>query len=487
MRIIPYTMASAYLTVSALAAPKPPNIIFILADDQRSDELHCAGNEILQTPHIDRFVEEGIRFTNMFVTTPVCMCSRATILTGLTLQIHQWAPGSANCHKLSDDMVNTSFPYLLRQAGYRTAKFGKNHVDFDCGINAAYDRMFDQWKLLNRPYWKEMPDGSRRHTAELIGEHADSFLKEQSPDHPFFLYMAFNIAHAEDDDHRPGIGQYPWPHEVDGLYENTLIPRPRLDDPKVFDKLPEFLKTSLNRTRWYWRWDTPEKYQINMRARYRMITAMDRIIGRTLDVLKQQGLADNTIIIYSADNGIYRGSRGLAGKWSGFDESLRVPLVVYDPHAPENRRGITESSLVQNLDLPSTILNLANVDIPKTYQGWSLKPLLEGRTPADWRTDFFCQHYDWPPIIPGWSGVRTGQYKYVRYDHQNPPYEMLYDLQRDPDELNNLIDNPEYAGILSDLRARHQNYLTDCTQARDAIQPGQIFQFGPAEKKPKRR
>lgn len=472
-RILVSGLALGSLSVStASAAGERPNIIFILADDQRSDELGCAGDSILHTPNIDQLAKQGVRFPNMFVTTPICMCSRATILTGLTMQTHQWMPTAEDCRLVDETMLKSSFPYLLRQAGYSTAQFGKNHVRFTCGTKQAHDVMYDQWEVIHRdPYFKKMPDGSLRHTAELVGDRSCDFLREQNSENPFFLYVSFNIAHAEDNDHRPGIGQFPWPKAVDGLYEDVEMPPPHLNDPAIYNAMPDFLKESVNRTRWFWRWDTPEKYQINMRARYRMITGMDRVIGRVLDTLKEQGLSDNTIILYSADNGLYRGNRRFAGKWSHFEESLRVPLIVCDPRAPKNRRGVTDRSMVLNLDLPSTMLNMAGVRIPATYQGRSLEPLLRGETPANWRTDFFCQHFQLGTIIPEWSGVRSERYLYACYTLQTPAYEFLFDLQRDPDELNNLAESSEHRGILNDLRNRRLQYLTEYTQARSAVRP----------------
>lgn len=463
-------LSSGFAASLAPAAERPPNIVFILADDQRHDELGCAGEPILQTPHIDRLATQGVRFSNMFVVTPICMASRATIFSGLVQRTHQWAPANPDCLKFSDEMVHNGFPFRLREAGYRTGFYGKNHVQFECGTKSAFDTMFDDWKIIHRdPYFKKMPDGSLRHSAELIGDRSADFLKAQTADRPFFLYMSFNIAHAEDNDHRPGIGQYPWPREVDGLYENIQIPRPHLDDPAIFDALPEFLKDpkiSLNRARWFWRWDTPEKYQINMRARYRMITGMDRIIGRVLGVLKEQGLAGNTVIIYTADNGLYRGNRGFAGKWSHFEESLRVPLIIDDPRLPEKNRGAVADSMALNLDLPSTMLRLAGVPVPETYQGESLLPIVRGTTPANWRNDFFCEHHQLSTVIPAWSGVRSNRYVYACYDHLNPPYEFLHDLKNDPDELENLAGNPEYSKILDALRARRAEYIRKYTAAR---------------------
>lgn len=454
------------------SAEQPPNILFILADDQRNDELACAGEPYLRTPNLDRLAEQGVRFENMFVTTSICMVSRASIFTGLTQRTLEYGPGNPRSKNLSEAMLETSFPALLRDAGYRTGYFGKNHVTYMGGNRRAFDRMFDDWKHIGRnPYFKERPDGSKRHTAELIGDRAVGFLESQPKDQPFFLYMSFNVPHAEDKDLRPGIGHFPWPRVEDGLYEDIVPPRPELDDPAVFEALPPVLKDSLNRTRWFWRWDTAEKYNTNMRARYRMITGMDRVIGRVLAVLEERGLAENTVVVYSADNGFYRGERGLAGKWTHFDESLRVPLIITDPRQPESGRGELLKPMALNLDLPSTFLDLAGLGIPATYQGRSLLPLLGENDPGPWRDDFFGEHHQFGKVIPAWSGVRDERFVYAVYDAVNPPVEFLHDLERDPKQLENLVDDPKYREVLEKLRERRETYLAEYREARSTVRP----------------
>lgn len=438
------------------AAEKQPNILFILADDLRNDSLGCAGHPHIRTPNIDRLAERGVRFENMFVNTPICMASRATIFTGLTQTSLLFRPSDPQGSlPVSEEDLARSFPTLLRDAGYHAGYFGKNHVEFADGKREAFDRMFNDWKHFSRnPYFKELPDGSKRHTDELMGDQAVAFLKERPRDKPFMLYMSFNISHAEDKDHRPGIGHFPWPQAEDGLYEEVEPPRPKLDDPGVFEALPEFLKSSMNRKRYLWRWDTPEKYRINMRALYRMITGMDRIIGRALAVLEEQGALENTIIIFTADNGYYMGERGLAGKWSHFEESLRVPLIIADPRQSEGLRGRVVKPMACNIDLPSTMLDAAGLPVPKEYQGVSLLPIVAGDEPDDRRGSLYVEHHQLRGVIPGWVGVRDQRYVYARYDRQDPPYEFLHDLERDPRQLINFANDPEYREILERLRSR---------------------------------
>jgi len=433
-----------------------PNILFFLVDDQRNDTLGCAGHPILKTPVVDGLAAEGVRFTNMFVTTSICAASRASIFTGLHERTHRYTFGTP---PIRAEHTAASYPALLRKAGYRTGFIGKFGVGVAGGMKEA---MFDYFKPHGRnPYHKKQPDGSTRHETEIACDRAIEFLGEVPEGKPFCLSVSFNAVHAEDGDKRPGIGHYPWPKAVDGMYEDVTVPRPRLSEPEVFNAHPEFLKKCMNRQRFFWRWDTPAKYQTNIRAYFRMISGVDRAIGRVLAELKKRGLEDNTVVIYTGDNGYYMGQRGFAGKWSHYEESLRVPLIVHDPRQPKPRRGMTVDAMALNVDLPATMLDLAGLPVPKHYTGRSLRGPVRGKAPADWREDFFCEHLMNNKSIPKWEGVRGKRYVYARYFEQTPPYEFLHDLKADPDQLKNLARDPAAAGVLRKMRKR-------CDELRDA-------------------
>lgn len=218
----------------------------------------------------------------------------------------------------------------------------------------------------------------------------------------------------------------------------------------------------MHRTRWFWRWDTPEKYQRNVKAYYRMITGLDRNIGRVLQALNKKGLADNTVVVFMGDNGYYKGSRGFAGKWSHFEESLRVPLVISDPRVDESSRGRVEDAMALNVDVPATILSIALGESQPTYQGRSLSGLVNGKSEKDWRTDFFCEHLMDRFDIPKYEGVRGERYVYARYFEHMPEGEFLHDLQTDPQQLKNLVSDPAYADTLKTMRTR-------CDELRDSL------------------
>lgn len=425
------------------------NILFFLTDDQRNDTLGCYGHPIVKTPAIDRLASEGVRFTNAFCEVPICSGSRASIFSGLSQRTHGYNFGEP---PVPAEYIATSYPVVLKAAGYRIGFAGKYGMEFG---RPGMKTQFDFFKPIDRnPYLKKMPDGSLRHETELCGDAAIEFIQSNPAGVPFCLSISFNASHAEDNDHRPGF-HFQWPRSTDGMYENIEIPAPRLDDNKYFTAMPLFLQdeTHLNRLRYYWRWDTPEKYQTNIRAYFRMISGIDNTIARVLEALKAQGLDQNTIIVYSADNGFLMGDRGTAGKWNHYEQSLRVPLIVYDPRLPEKQRGRVVDELVSNIDFAPTFVRYAGLKPSKVYQGRSLVPLINGKEVPDWRSEIFCEHKF--NRFDNWYGIRGKKYKYaVYYQEPDGPYECLYDLEKDPDEFVNLALNPEYASIRQMMQRR---------------------------------
>ena len=443
-------LASALrMSVTADAADKQPNIVFFLTDDQRNDTLGCAGHPIVKTPNVDDLAANGVHFQNMFVQHSICWVSRATLMTGLTCRSFGT---KEKPDTVTPEAVKDLCPDVMRAAGYRTGFFGKWHIKGFPGFKPQDH--FDEFEGINRaPYYKKQPDGTLRHETEIIGDRGVDFIKSQPKNKPFVLNLWFNAAHAEDGDKRPGIGHFPWTKASHPMYEDIKVPPPRLGAAEIFESQPQHLKDSINRERFFWRWDTPDKYQSNIRAYLRMITGIDIVIGRIRATLKEQGLDDNTIIVYSADNGYYMGDRGFAGKWSHYEQSLRVPLVIYDPRLPENQRGRKVDQLVMNMDIPATVVDWAGAAVPASYQVRSLKPIVDGGTPNDWRTDFFCEHNVLAPTLT-WEGVRDQRYVYARYYDQEPLSEFLHDLQSDPDQLKNYVNDPEYTATLAKMRER---------------------------------
>ncbi|CAN5184970.1 hypothetical protein BH23VER1_BH23VER1_24360 [soil metagenome] len=448
----------------ALAAGRP-NIVFFFTDDQTTNTIRCYGNPVVETPTLDALAGRGVRFKNAFVSQPICWVSRTSILTGLTGRSYGTPD---NPDQTRPDAAETLYSDLLRAGGYRTGFYGKWHAKMPQGFRPA--EHFDEYESIFRdPFFKTMPDGSLRHETDLIVDRGIEFLKSQPENQPFALNLWFNACHAEDGDRRPG-SHFAWPQSANGLYEGIEMYRPRLDDPAIFEALPPFFQTSITRERYFWRWNTEEKYQTNMRAYLRMVTGIDKAIARFLAALEEAGLADNTIVVYSADNGYHMGNRGLAGKWSHYEESIRVPLIIADPRVAETQRAKVTDAMALNLDLPATFLDWAGLAVPDAYQGRSLAPVVSGDTPADWRRETFHEHFAVRNRIPAYEGLRTERFKYARYfDHD---HEFLHDLQSDPDELVNLASDPGHARTLETLRERTRAIVAEYGGALDPLEGG---------------
>ncbi len=440
---------------AAAQSPDRPNILFILTDDQRWDALGYAGNEIIQTPHMDRLAAEGLYFENAFVTTPICAASRASIITGMYERTHDFTFGTP---PLAQEYVDISYPKLLREAGYRTGFFGKLGMNL---ANRSDTSVFNEiYTTGTNGYFRLTGEGSGEHVhlTDHTTDRAIDFIKNGDGRQPFCLSISYNAPHADD----ASPQQYFWPERHDSLYAGVTIPKPALGDPAYLEALPGFLQDSLymGRIRWRWRYDSPEKYQRMVKGYYLMISTIDDNIGRIRETLEEAGLADNTIIILMADNGYFLGERRLAGKWLMYDNSLRVPLILYDPRA--GQQG-TISEMALNIDIAPTIIDFAGLDIPATMQGQSLRPFTQGEV-NNWRESFYCEHLFDIDYIPKSEGIRTRRWKYFRYlDH--PGTEELYDLVNDPSEVDNLTGQPEHQDRLEDFRRRLKSGMKDLEAA----------------------
>ena len=443
--------------IDSLKDEERPNILFVLTDDQRFDTLGCTGNPIIKTPNIDRLARGGLLFEHAFVTTPICAASRASILTGIFERTHTY---TFTRPPLSRTFTDISFPVLLRGAGYRVGLVGEFGVKVEEGVEGE---MFDFLKLTGLPYFQVI-DGLRRHMTEVEGEYVIRFLRNIKGDQPFCLMWWPWAPHADDENPE----QYFWPPAVDDLYRDVKIPVPEMAAPAYYEAQPDFLKNTMSRTRWSWRFDRPEKYQKMVKGYYRMISGIDLVLGRILDELKRLGLDKKTVIIYSSDNGYFLGERGYADKWLMYDLSIRVPFIIYDPRISAEKRGVVKKELVLNIDLPATILDLAGVKVPDEMQGRSLRPLLRGEK-SDWRSEIFGEELWDHPEIPQSECVRTERWKYIQYPG-HPEYVELFDLKADPQEKKNLAGLTEYRQILEELGHRCERWIQELVEARKKFQ-----------------
>ena len=445
----------AVLTACSAAPALRPNIVFLLADDLRRDALGCWGNAIVQTPNLDRLAARGVRFDNHFVTTSICNVSRASILGGQYLRRHGIVDFAT---PFTRAQWRETYPALLRQAGYRTGFIGK----FGVGSNAAVKAMsekFDFWRGLpdQGGLFFDPDDPTRTHKTARFGGQALEFIRGGDATRPFCLSVSFTAPHARDQQPREFA---PDPRD-ESLYAGVTIPRPPKSGGEWFQNLPLFVQTSEGRPRWERRFATDEMFQKTTRDYYRLVTGLDREAGRILTSLHALGLAGNTVVIVTSDNGFFLGERGLADKWLMYEESLRVPLIICDPSRPVPRRGRSVEAMTLNVDLAPTLLEFAGLRPPGRMQGRSLVPLLNGRSPRGWRTEFFYEHHTLPKIIPPSEGVRTERWKYLRWVTAAPVVEELYDLSADPGEERNLVADSRHSRQLETLRKRWEKMRTD--------------------------
>lgn len=427
--------------LDGFAQDKRPNIIFILTDDQRWDALGFAGNSIIQTPEMDRLAAQGTYFENAFVTTPICAASRASILTGLYERTHGYTFGQGD---IQEPYIGQSYPVKLREAGYYTGFFGKFGVNYS-GFSGLFSEGEDydrngQFKD-KRGYFFKTIGNDTVHLSRYTGQKALDFIKNAPSDQAFMLSLSFSAPHAHD----PAELQYFWSTEFDSLYLDETIPSPLLGEESYFLAQPSYVREEENRRRWHWRFDSPEKYQQSVKGYYRMISEIDAELGKIRAALEAKGVAENTVIILMGDNGYFLGERQLAGKWLMYDNSLRVPLILYDPR---EQGGVRLPSFALNIDIPSTILDFAGINSPKQWQGMSLrsKKLVN-------RKEFLTEHLWKTPIIPPSEAIRTKSWKYFRYLN-DPRSGELYDLHLDPLEQFNLATNPKYQSVLKELKKK---------------------------------
>lgn len=496
------TIICAIAVTSAPKAEDPPNIIFILSDDQRYDELGCTGDPFIKTPNIDQLAKEGTLFDNSFVTSASCMPNRATLLTGQWERRH--AIGWNNGGALSRDQWNNTLPALLRQAGYVTGYVGKNHVpglrqwDYDYYYGSLDDHL-GFYPKTNHPVFKNAKADTQieilaqgalnflspdKEFIELAGELGKVYLKARSKDKPFFLQVCFNLPHGT------GTMQMKQNPTDDELYRNTYrnIP-PTLPPPPSYiasqdvrePKIPHHIYSGKQISQYDFRFSLEALREQKVRI-YQTVSGIDRVVGQIREQLKQLGLENNTIIIYSSDNGLLNGEHGYGGKSILYDPSIRVPLIIFDPRISINLRGRRAKESVLSVDVAPTIMELSGLKPPVIMQGRSLAGLLRGKA-TEWRKDFFCESMILLQDYPLIQCVRSQEWKYLRYwsnrprpndyrevlnlglNGEAPEYEELFQLSADPLEQSNQAANPEYREQIKIMRARCTELLS---QARGA-------------------
>ncbi len=492
--------------------PARPNIIFIMTDDHAYQAISAYGSDRLQTPHIDRLAASGMRFDRAFVSNSICAPSRAVILTGK----HSHLNGVLD-NRLRFDSSQVIYPQLLQQAGYQTAMIGKWHLKSE-------PRGFDYWKVLPgqghyyNPDWRTA-NGMVRDTGyvtDIITNEAINWLAEgRDPARPFLLIYQHKAPHREwmpgpdhlgnligEDFPRPatlyddyeGRGRAAKEQEMSIMHDMTYTHDHKIP-PGVLESLgieeegwhvraylnEQERMTPEQRAAWAavynpiiedfrQRWPMDDstllqwKYQRYMEDYLGSIQSVDDNVGRLLNYLEANGLDDNTVIVYTSDQGFYLGEHGWFDKRFMYEESFRTPLIVSWSGVVE--AGSVNSDLVQNLDFAQTLLEAAGVEAPADMQGRSLLPLLRGE-PVEWRDALYYHYYEYPGVhaVKRHYGVRTDRYKLIHFYHDIDEWE-LYDLETDPRELQNVYDDPAYADVRERL---HQRLRALQEQYRDPV------------------
>ena len=508
MKIVSFLSLLLFASSVWAQTPSPtsarPNIIFIMADDHAYQAISAYSNRLIETPNIDRIAKMGMRFTNATVTNSICAPSRATILTGK----HSHLNGKID-NDFPFDTTNVTFPQLFQDAGYQTAMFGKLHFG-----NAP--KGFDQFKILPgqgsyyNPDFITKNEGTVRiegYVTDIITDMTLDWLQEErNPEEPFLLFYLHKAPHREwlpAERHLEEFTQRTFPEPAtlfddysgrgraakeaemnllkhmnwsgdSKIYPSVMrelgIPQTSAWDTMAFsrevgrltpaqlanwirsyDKVNAALKESFpsmgEKEKMQWR------YQRYMQDYLGTIRAVDENVGRVLDYLEANNLMDNTLIVYTSDQGFYLGEHGWFDKRFVYDESFKTPLLVAWPGkiAPKS----TSTTMVQNLDYAQTFLEAAGIPAPADMQGESLLPLLTGHPEAWTRDAVYYHYYEYPAVhmVKRHYAVVTEQYKLVHYYYDTDEWELI-DRIKDPQELRNVYDDPTYAPVVAELHRK---------------------------------
>jgi len=519
--LVPATMANyacAKKDNQAESNKSRPNIVYIMTDDHSYQTISAYGHplsKLAPTPNIDRLANEGMLFQKAFVENSLSTPSRACLMTGL--YSHQNGQ-----KRLGGGMDTTKifFSELLKQEGYQTAVIGKWHMMCEPKGFDFYKVLWDQGEYYNPEFKSKDTNGKyvkeEGYASTLITDHSIDFMEKRDKDKPFCLLVHHKAPHRN---------WMPEPQYLD-LYEDIEFPKPEtfyddyntrceaahtqdmtidktmtlIYDLKVHElkgKLPydnewnvKGLDISLDRMTDEQRnaWNnaySPKnrkfikqnlkgeellnwKYQRYIKDYLRCIKSIDDQVGRIIEYLEKEGIMDNTIIVYTSDQGFYMGEHGWFDKRFMYEESFRTPLLIRYPK--EIKGGTTTDALVQNIDYAPTLLSLAGIEKPQEMSGTSLEPLFNGEKPTDWRTSLYYHYYDYPAIhsVRRHDGVRTDRYKLIHFygegkkaNDKHIDCNELYDLQTDPNELNNLYGKAGYEQITADLQSKLDNYRTN--------------------------
>ena len=439
-------------------AARRPNIVFVMTDDHARSAMSLYGNRVLAMPNLDRIGNEGLRFDQAFVTNALCLPSRASFLTGQYSHTHGMRTNGSESGFTEEPRLRNAatWPNLLRAAGYHTGVVGKWHVNtppegYDyIAVLPGQGRYFDPPMLVNGAMTTQ-----RGHTDDVIGGQALHFLRNRPRDRPFVLLYQFKAPHRDWNPaprfrHRFEDVEIPLPPSFDETLEarsravqGTMMRIAEMPDFRKGGKAGDAEGEALARA----------NFQQFMRNYYRVLLGVDENVGRMLEFLDREGLAEDTLVVYTTDNGFFLGEHGLFDKRLMYEPAIRIPMLLRWPGGIAAGR-VDDDHFALNIDLAPTMLQLGGASAPATMQGESWKPLIEQRA-TPWREDFLYEYYEYPGVhcVRPHRGVRNARWKLIEFWREPREYE-LYDLQADPQERDNLAGDPAHAPTLARLRTR---------------------------------
>uniref|UniRef100_UPI0035657FFD sulfatase family protein n=1 Tax=Stieleria sp. TaxID=2795976 RepID=UPI0035657FFD len=435
-----------------------PNIVFLFADDQNTYSVGCYGNSDVQTPQMDQLARDGMVFDNHYNTTAICMASRSNVFTGM----YEYKTGCNFSHgNMRPEVWAKSYPVLLRQAGYLTAFAGKFGIEVQ-GKGLCEDD-FDVWgggpgqTHYETAKNKSMAKYAKRypHSTLSYGAFGQDFIRTAAKqDKPFCLSISFKAPH------KPAS---PDPR-FNPIYEGKTFTKPANFGREFSEHLSPQSKAGRQYPRFTeWKYDTD--YDGEMRKYHQQVYGIDVALGMIRDELKAQGVADNTVVIYTSDNGYICGAHGYGSKVLPMEESSRVPLMIYDPRSPLNGKQIRCDRLTGNIDFAPTMLELAGLSIPDNMDGKSLLGLLQNPNEGGHEQMAFINVFG--PLATHSLTCLTRQHKYTYWwfgNDQMDPVEELFDTENDPLELVNQANRPEHAATLEQMRKRYDQELAKWKQ-----------------------
>ena len=449
MRSVPIVVCAflASLPLASVAASRP-NMLVIMTDDQRWDSIGVVQKEQgdaarfpwFETPNLDRLAAEGARFRNAFVTLSLCAPSRAAFLTGR----YNHANGIIN-NKTPFPADAVTYASLLRDAGYTTGYVGKWHMGGQSGQRPGFDFSAS---FIGQGRYKNCPvEVNGKQTAtngwidDVSTEFALDFLSKQPHDKPFCLVIGYKTAHGPRNNEAS-------PERVRGHYKGKEIA------PAVnADVLPPYRTAEARPEAPPQRRRGGQGEDLQSPVYFELLKGVDENVGRLLKALEDDDRLDNTVVVYTSDNGYFLGDHGVGDKRAAYDESLRIPLLV---RAPGVSGGTVVDAMALNIDLAPTLLEFAGVKIPEAMQGRSLRAVLDGDAPSDWRTSYFYEYFAEPRFaVPTNLAVRTENAKLIRYPGHEE-WNELFDLEADPYEMHNLFNDPQHAELRQRLEAEFE-------------------------------